>query len=46
MLCFLLSKWTMVEGPPSIHLAKDNVKSGDVAVANPLSRGMRVAILT
>jgi len=35
-----------VEGPPSIHLAKDNAKSGEVAVANPLSRGMRVASIT
>ena len=38
--CFISVKWTMVEGPPSIHLAKDNVKSSEVAVANPLSRGM------
>jgi len=29
-------KWMMVEGPPSIHLVKDNVKSVEVAAANPL----------
>ena len=28
-------KW-MVEGPPSVHLVKDNVKCVEVAAANPL----------
>lgn len=32
--------WTLVEGLPSIHLAKNNVLSCEVA--NPLSKGMLV----
>ena len=35
-----LCKRTMVEGPPSIHLVKDNVQSRKIVVANLLSNGM------